>query len=48
VIAASGGPETDPVAATDAGVAVFVAVLVAALLTVGAGSACRRCACAPG
>ena len=37
VIAASGRPETDPVAATDAGVAVFVAVLVAALLTVVAG-----------
>ena len=37
VIAASGRPETDPVAATDAGVAVFVAVVVAALLTVVAG-----------
>ncbi len=37
VIAASGRPETDPVAATDAGAAVFVAVLVAALLTVVAG-----------
>ena len=34
VIAASGRPETDPAAATDAGAAVFVAVLVAALLTV--------------
>ena len=30
VIAASGRPETDPAAATDAGSAVFVAVLVAA------------------
>ncbi len=37
VIAASGRPETDPVAATDAGAAVFVAVLIAALLTVVAG-----------
>ena len=38
VIAASGRPETDPVAATDAGVAVFVAVLVAAVLTVVRGA----------
>ena len=37
VIAASGRPETDPVAATDAGAAVFLAVLVAAVLTVVAG-----------
>ena len=37
VIAASGRPETDPVAATDSGAAVFVAVLVAAVLTVVAG-----------
>ena len=37
VIAASGRPPTDPVAATDAGAAVFLAVLVAALLTVVAG-----------
>jgi EmrB/QacA subfamily drug resistance transporter len=37
VIAASGRPETDPVAATDSGVAVFVGVLVAAVLTVVAG-----------
>ncbi len=36
VIAAS-GPSTDPVAATDAGAAVFLAVLVAAVLTVVAG-----------
>ena len=37
VIAASGRPATDPVAATDAGAAVFLAVLVAAVLTVVAG-----------
>jgi EmrB/QacA subfamily drug resistance transporter len=37
VIAASGRPETDPATATDAGAAVFLAVLVAALLTVVAG-----------
>jgi EmrB/QacA subfamily drug resistance transporter len=37
VIAASGRPESDPVAATDAGAAVFLAVLVAAVLTVVAG-----------
>ena len=37
VIAASGRPETDPVAATSAGAAVFLAVLVAAVLTVVAG-----------
>ena len=37
VIAASGRPETDPVAATDSGAAVFVGVLVAAVLTVVAG-----------
>lgn len=37
VIAASGRPGTDPVAATDAGAAVFLAVLVAAVLTVVAG-----------
>ena len=39
VIAASGRPETDPLAATDAGAAVFLAVLVAAVLTVTAGLA---------
>lgn len=37
VIAASGRPGTDPVAATDAGAAVFLAVLVASVLTVVAG-----------
>jgi EmrB/QacA subfamily drug resistance transporter len=37
VVAASGRPETDPVAATASGTAVFVGVLVAALLTVVAG-----------
>ena len=37
VVAASGRPETDPVAATASGAAVFVGVLVAALLTVVAG-----------
>ncbi|HEY0815363.1 MAG TPA: MFS transporter [Pseudonocardia sp.] len=37
VIAGSGRPPTDPVAATSAGTAVFVGVLVAALLTVVAG-----------
>ena len=37
VITASGRPATDPVAATDAGAAVFLAVLIAALLTVVAG-----------
>jgi EmrB/QacA subfamily drug resistance transporter len=37
VIAASGRPETDPVAAADSGAAVFVGVLVAAVLTVVAG-----------
>jgi EmrB/QacA subfamily drug resistance transporter len=37
VVAASGRPPTDPVAATDAGAAVFLAVLVAAALTVVAG-----------
>jgi MFS family permease len=37
VIASSGRPATDPVAATDAGAAVFLAVLVAAALTVVAG-----------
>jgi EmrB/QacA subfamily drug resistance transporter len=37
VIAASGRPATDPVAATGAGAAVFLAVLVAAVLTVVAG-----------
>jgi EmrB/QacA subfamily drug resistance transporter len=37
VIAASGRPATDPVAATDAGAAVFLGVLVAAVLTVVAG-----------
>ncbi len=39
VIAASGRPATDPLAATDAGAAVFLAVLAAALLTVVAGFA---------
>ena len=37
VIAASGRPETDPAAATASGAAVFLGVLVAALLTVVAG-----------
>jgi len=37
VVANSGRPPTDPVAATSAGTAVFVGVLVAALLTVVAG-----------
>jgi len=37
VVAASGRPETDPVAATASGTAVFFGVLVAALLTVVAG-----------
>lgn len=37
VIAASGRPGTDPLAATNAGAAVFVGVLVAAVLTVVAG-----------
>jgi MFS family permease len=37
VVTASGRPETDPVAATASGAAVFVGVLVAALLTVVAG-----------
>jgi CBS domain containing-hemolysin-like protein len=37
VVTASGRPGTDPVAATDAGAAVFLAVLVAAALTVVAG-----------
>jgi MFS family permease len=37
VIASSGRPATDPVAATDAGAAVFLAVLLAAALTVAAG-----------
>ena len=37
VVAASGRPETDPVAATASGAAVFLGVLVAALLTVVAG-----------
>jgi len=37
VITASGRPETDPVAAADSGAAVFLAVLVAAVLTVVAG-----------
>ena len=37
VVAASGRPETDPVAATASGTAVFVGVAVAALLTVVAG-----------
>jgi EmrB/QacA subfamily drug resistance transporter len=37
VITASGRPETDPVAATDSGAAVFLAVLVAAVLTIVAG-----------
>ena len=37
VIAASGRPETDPVAATSSGEAVFLAVFVAAVLTVVAG-----------
>lgn len=37
VISASGRPATDPVAATDSGAAVFLAVLVAAALTVVAG-----------
>ncbi|NNM47242.1 MDR family MFS transporter [Knoellia koreensis] len=37
VISASGRPETDPATATDAGAAVFVAVAIAALLTVAAG-----------
>ncbi len=37
VIAASGRAATDPVAATEAGAAVFLAVLVAAVLTVVAG-----------
>jgi EmrB/QacA subfamily drug resistance transporter len=37
VITASGRPETDPVTATDSGAAVFLAVLVAAVLTVVAG-----------
>jgi MFS family permease len=37
VVAASGRPPTDPVAATDSGAAVFLAVLVAAALTVVAG-----------
>ena len=39
VIAASGRPETDPVAATASGAAVFLGVLVAAALTVVAGIA---------
>jgi EmrB/QacA subfamily drug resistance transporter len=42
VIAASGRPETDPLAATAAGAAVFLAVLVAAVLTVAAGLAMPR------
>jgi EmrB/QacA subfamily drug resistance transporter len=37
VIAASGRPETDPIAAADAGAAVFLGVFVAAALTVVAG-----------
>jgi MFS family permease len=37
VIAASGRDATDPVAATESGAAVFLAVLVAAVLTVVAG-----------
>jgi MFS family permease len=37
VVVASGRPETDPAVATNAGVAVFVGVLVAAVLTVVAG-----------
>ena len=37
VIAGSGRPETDPATATDAGTAVFVGVLVVAVLTVVAG-----------
>jgi len=37
VVTASGRPETDPVAATASGAAVFLGVLVAALLTVVAG-----------
>ncbi len=37
VITASGRPATDPVAATDAGAAVFLGVLIAAALTVVAG-----------
>jgi EmrB/QacA subfamily drug resistance transporter len=37
VVATSGGLETDPAVATDAGTAVFVAVVVAAVLTVVAG-----------
>jgi hypothetical protein len=36
VIARAGRPETDPGTAADAGTAVFVGVLVAALVTVGA------------
>jgi EmrB/QacA subfamily drug resistance transporter len=39
VIAASGRPETDPLVATNAGAAVFLAVFVAAVLTVAAGLA---------
>jgi MFS family permease len=38
VISASGRPETDPATATDAGAAVFLAVLVAAALTVVAAA----------
>jgi EmrB/QacA subfamily drug resistance transporter len=37
VIASSGRPETDPATATDAGAAVFIAVVVGALLTAVAG-----------
>jgi MFS family permease len=37
VIAASGRDATDPIAATESGAAVFLAVLVAAVLTVVAG-----------
>jgi EmrB/QacA subfamily drug resistance transporter len=37
VIAASGRPETDPAAAAASGTAVFIGVLVAALLTIAAG-----------
>jgi EmrB/QacA subfamily drug resistance transporter len=36
VISRSGRPETDPATATDAGAAVFIAVLIAALVTVAA------------
>lgn len=39
VITASGRPETDPATATSSGAAVFVAVLVAAVLTIAAGLA---------